>query len=39
MVFGGANQLELMKNGDSKNLVLGGKLATRMVDRCVVFCC
>ena len=28
MVFSGANQFELMKNGDPDNLIMGGKMAT-----------
>lgn len=33
MVFGGANNLELMANGDPQGLVEGGKMATCIVDR------
>ncbi|KIP04469.1 hypothetical protein PHLGIDRAFT_193285 [Phlebiopsis gigantea 11061_1 CR5-6] len=32
MVFGGANKLELMKNGDPQNLIMGGKMAIVIVD-------
>lgn len=33
MIFGGCNQFEMMKNGDPRNLIMGGKLATAMIDR------
>jgi hypothetical protein len=36
MVLSNVNQLELMKNGDQANLVMGGKLAIRVMDRCVM---
>ncbi|KAL4262103.1 cytochrome P450 family protein [Pleurotus pulmonarius] len=32
MVFGGCNNLELMKHGDPENLIYGGKLATLVLD-------
>lgn len=33
MVFGGSNNLELMKRGDPRQMVEGGKKATILVDR------
>lgn len=35
MVFGGANNLELMVEGDPRGLIEGGKMATCIVDRLV----
>ncbi|KAJ6534585.1 cytochrome P450 [Mycena vulgaris] len=34
MVFGGSNNLELMKKGDPEGLIYGGKMATVILDCC-----